>query len=297
MATGINSSPTIREGLNLLRNWNPAFENTLRHVCQIDPKATGGIAAVSGAGMFNVKNIAEISRREQSIKEIKTSSRTEIEKSEEIVKAYETYLYNMNKSAFDDYWNIRRNFKGDRWDSKKYEEVKKIENQLGDRLQQSGINMKNVLQEMGDDILSVNSNTPYIPFVAGSKLIAKSQDNYQFYNLVNTNQPLDLKNRAYQENENQSYSIWSRDWGGGVKNDYAGNYLYGYVGKGYLQSTDAYLKSAAGVAQVWSDLNNKEVGAWSIINDIPNRSYLDNSGDSDMIQDGINDYKAKNRGR
>ena len=60
---------------------------------------------------------------------------------------------------------------------------------------------------------------------------------------------------------------------------------------------DTYLKSAAGLAQVWSDLNNKEVGAWSIIKDIPNRSYLDNSGDSDMIQDGINDYKAKNRGR
>ena len=33
LATGINSSPTIREGLNLLRNWNPALENTLRHVC------------------------------------------------------------------------------------------------------------------------------------------------------------------------------------------------------------------------------------------------------------------------
>jgi len=60
---------------------------------------------------------------------------------------------------------------------------------------------------------------------------------------------------------------------------------------------DTYLKSAAELAQVWSDLNNKEVGAWSIIKDIPNRSYLDNSGDSDMIQDGINDYKAKNRGR
>ena len=56
------------------------------------------------------------------------------------------------------------------------------------------------------------------------------------------------------------------------------------------------MKSAAELAQVWSDLNNKEVGAWSIIKDIPNRSYLDNFGDSDMIQDGINDYKAKKRG-
>ena len=40
LATGINSSPTIREGLNLLRNWNPALQNTLKHVC--NPKTTKG---------------------------------------------------------------------------------------------------------------------------------------------------------------------------------------------------------------------------------------------------------------
>ena len=39
IATGIKSSPTIREGLNLYRNWNTALENTLKHVC--DPKTTG----------------------------------------------------------------------------------------------------------------------------------------------------------------------------------------------------------------------------------------------------------------
>ena len=33
IATGIKSSPTIREGLNLYRNWNTALENTLKHVC------------------------------------------------------------------------------------------------------------------------------------------------------------------------------------------------------------------------------------------------------------------------
>ena len=40
LATGINSSPTIREGLNLLRNWGTALQNTLKHVC--DPKTTKG---------------------------------------------------------------------------------------------------------------------------------------------------------------------------------------------------------------------------------------------------------------
>ena len=39
LATGIKSSPSIREGLNLYRNWNTALENTLKHVC--DPKTTG----------------------------------------------------------------------------------------------------------------------------------------------------------------------------------------------------------------------------------------------------------------
>ena len=38
LATGLTSSPTIREGKNLLRNWNPALLNTLKHVC--DPKTT-----------------------------------------------------------------------------------------------------------------------------------------------------------------------------------------------------------------------------------------------------------------
>ena len=33
LATGLSSSPTIREGINLLRNWGTALQNTLKHVC------------------------------------------------------------------------------------------------------------------------------------------------------------------------------------------------------------------------------------------------------------------------
>ena len=40
LTTGLQSLPTIREGLNLLRNWNTALQNTLKHVC--DPKTTKG---------------------------------------------------------------------------------------------------------------------------------------------------------------------------------------------------------------------------------------------------------------
>ncbi|MQQ52143.1 hypothetical protein GEZ89_04030 [Streptococcus mitis] len=38
VAIGFKASPTIREGKNLLRNWNPALLNTLKHIC--DPKTT-----------------------------------------------------------------------------------------------------------------------------------------------------------------------------------------------------------------------------------------------------------------
>ena len=33
LATGLSSSPTIREGMNLLRNWGTALQNTLKHIC------------------------------------------------------------------------------------------------------------------------------------------------------------------------------------------------------------------------------------------------------------------------
>ena len=71
--------------------------------------------------------------------------------------------------------------------------------------------------------------------------------------LVNTGQPLDLKTRVYRED--YPFSIWGRQWEEGMKSDYLGNYLFGYVGKGYLESSDAYLKVGAGMAQGWSDKN------------------------------------------
>lgn len=99
-----------------------------------------------------------------------------------------------------------------------------------------------------------------------------------------------MKSRAYHSNSDSGYSIWSRDWGNGVKDDYAGNYLYGYVGKGFLQTSDDYLKYGAGVAQGVSDGSYKK---WK--QQIDNGSYGDNSGDSKMIQDGIDAYKYRHR--
>lgn len=114
---------------------------------------------------------------------------------------------------------------------------------------------------------------------------------------MNTGQPLDLKSRSYQKSDNAGYSIWSREWSGDVKNDYAGNYLYGYVGKGYLKTSDTYLKLAAGVAQEISDMKKMGIIEADIkaFNSFINGHYFDNPGDSKMIQDGIDDFKSRNK--
>ncbi|MGQ7461821.1 polymorphic toxin type 44 domain-containing protein [Streptococcus suis] len=223
-------------------------------------------------------------RLAQKIQQIQNSSLSDLEKSEQIVAAYEDYLYNLNKEALDAYWEIRKDYSG-KWDSSSDEFVRRTEDELGKKLQASGIDILSVLNQMGDAILTVNSNANYVPYVA-SKPAAVFSDQYQFYNLVQTGQPLDLKSRSYGT---QNYSIWSRQWTTDLRGDYAGNYLYGYVGAGFLSSSDAYLKLAAGAAQGISDNDPME---W--LDSISRRQYGDKPGDAAIIQDGIDAYKRKN---
>ncbi|BDD38991.1 DNRLRE domain-containing protein [Streptococcus ruminantium] len=282
-----------REAVNIARNWTKALEETIRHICEVAEKATAGATVYANSVTFEGNISVEKAKLNNSVEIIKASSKSDITKSDEIIKAYEDYLYNTNKVAFDEYWSVRK--KSKTWKIAENQAALDAEIKLGEKLQKSDVNIKNILQQMGDDILSVNSNAGYIPFVAGSKISASIQDNYQFYHLVNTGQPLDLKSRAYQSDGDTGYSIWSRDWGNGVKDDYAGNYLYGYVGKGYLNSSDDYLKFAAGAAQEMSDI--KSLGFfeadWKAFKSFVTGNYFDNPGDSKMIQDGIDDYKSK----
>ncbi len=60
LATGLSSSPTIREGLNLYRNWNTALENTLKHVC--NPKTIGA----SDKGETKVPSVADFRKYEDA---------------------------------------------------------------------------------------------------------------------------------------------------------------------------------------------------------------------------------------
>ena len=60
LATGLNTSPTIREGLNLDRNWTPALQNTLKHVC--NPKTT----KASDRGVNKTLSIADFRKYEDA---------------------------------------------------------------------------------------------------------------------------------------------------------------------------------------------------------------------------------------
>ena len=62
LATGLSSSPTIREGLNLYRNWNTSLLNTLKHVC--NPKTT----KASDRGVNKTLSIADFRKYEDAVR-------------------------------------------------------------------------------------------------------------------------------------------------------------------------------------------------------------------------------------
>jgi len=70
--------------------------------------------------------------------------------------------------------------------------------------------------------------------------------------------------------------------------DYAGNYLFGYWGAGFLNGIplqDEILLYGAGAAQGLSD---KDVIKWA--NNMARGNYGDNEDDPEMIKDGMNSY-------
>lgn len=264
-----------------------------------------------------------IDERNKKIEEIKKSNKSVTEKSEEIVKAYEDYLYNYgdNKKAFEEYAKardeIKKKMESDgqefKWEPREdgspiQKEAYKIETKLANELSKSEVNMGETLQSMGDDVIEVAQKEPpvlaAIGFTLGSvpivgipaaPLVGTAPYQKQFYDLVQTGQPLDLKTRAY--NDSNSYSLWARNWGGKYHDDYAGNYLYGYVGQGYLPvgtgsvRTD-YLKLAAGVAQGISDKDFWKRKYWK---NVSNGNWGDNPGDAQMIQDGADAYENREK--
>ena len=249
-------------------------------------------------------NRANPEKLQEKVEKIKKSDKISTEKADLIVKAYEDYLLYNNREAFDEYWKKRKEM-GEDWG--KNNQI--IQNRMNDIEKEfyksltSKINIKVVTQNMGRDVLDVKNleDVKKGELIQRGRSIWKSPgdngridnsiaignkigDNGTFIDLVNSNKPLDLKNRVYRED--YPFSIWGRQWEEGMESDYLGNYLFGYVGKGYLESSDEYLKIGAGVAQGLSDKD-----AIKYINNAINGNYGDNPGDAKMIQDGINDYK------
>ena len=263
-------------------------------------------------------NRANPEKLQEKVEKIKKSDKTSTEKANLIVKAYEDYLFYNNREAFEEYWKKRKAM-GDDWGKSDIEiqnRVKSIEKDFRTSLSNSRIDVRKIAQQLGDDVLDVKKmedekraeliqkgrefwKSPGDNGVTdfSTPIGTKLGDNATFIDLVNTNQPLDLKNRVYRDD--YPFSVWGRQWEERMESDYMGNYLFGYVGKGYLESSDDYLKYGAGKAQQFSDYLKFDkyfvVGA-DIKYDLSllQGQYGDNFGDAAAIQDGADAYKGGN---
>lgn len=197
------------------------------------------------------------------------------EKADRIAQIYEDYLYSLAPDAFDNYdknrLKLRKKYGDDFKDSPEY---KQFEKELTNVLQGLPIDILKFTRGLGDDVTNVSDKQSLI----------------QFYNMVQTKHPLDLKNRTFGDS---AYSIWARNWsedesvnGINRSEDYLGNYLFGYYGR-KVEFEGDMLKTDAGLAQMWSDINNKKMPNWT--------GSHDNPGDTEEIQAGIDDYDKKHK--
>jgi hypothetical protein len=224
-------------------------------------------------------------------------------KADKIIGVYERYMLSLAPEAFAEYDRKRTEIMDtypDTDDDNRKQKLTNIEQGLNETLSEQNLDIRAVLSNMGDDILRATgkANQPVFPVVRPIDL-PTPLDLLTIAGLVNTNQPLDLKNRALNEMTDTDYewSIWARQWNNPqtnardslvMRSDYAGNYLFGYFGAGYLDGkvfTADTLLYGAGLAQGISDM---DPAGWA--KNMLSGDYGDNPGDSDMIRDGINMY-------
>ena len=252
-------------------------------------------------------NRANPEKLKEKVEKIKNSKGDLNKKAELIVKTYEDYLFYNNKEAFEEYWRKRKELTKDKdWKDVDSKIKDTIEYNLNVELKKSGIDIKEVSNNLADDILSIHEGDMKqrnylinegrkVWKSPGDDIMINSADLTQvgidltdFVNLVNTGKPLDLKSRNY--NDELEFSLWSRKWEGNLRDDYLGNYLFGYVAKGYLGMEDEQIKNYAGLAQLASD---KDVVKF--FKNKSNGNFGDNEGDASAIQDGIDSYKENNK--
>ena len=252
-------------------------------------------------------NRANPEKLKEKVEKIKNSNGDLNKKAELIVKTYEDYLFYNNQEAFEEYWRKRKELTKDKdWKDVDSKIKDTIEDNLNVELKKSGIDIKEVSNNLANDILSIHEGdmkqrnylinegrkvwkSPGDDIMINSAdLTQVSIDLTDFVNLVNTGKPLDLKSRNY--NDELEFSLWSRKWEGNLRDDYLGNYLFGYVAKGYLGMEDEQIKNYAGLAQLASDKDGVK-----FFKNKSNGNFGDNEGDASAIQDGIDSYEENNK--
>lgn len=292
----------LESGKELSEKEFQTLETFVRHHTQAQlPKIVTEKLKVEAANRANPEKLNE------KVEKIKNSNGDLNKKADLIVKTYEDYLFYNNKEAFEEYWKKRKELTKDKdWKDVDSKIKDTIEDNLNVELKKSGIDIRKVSNNLADDILSIHERDMKqrnylinegrkVWKSPGDDIMINSADLTQvgidltdFVNLVKTGKPLDLKSRNY--NDELEFSLWSRKWEGNLRDDYLGNYLFGYVAKGYLGMDDEHIKDYAGLAQLASD---KDVVKF--FKNKSNGNFGDNEGDASAIQDGIDSYEENNK--
>ena len=173
LVTGLSSSPTIREGLNLYRNWNTALENTLKHVC--DPKTTGA----SDKGENKVPSVADFRKYEDAARHgLTVSEKANIDSSSlsELKNKYGNVLGSYNTYQGTGYFNPQGSPRN-RYIISRYEELKAIEDakvaqKVAEMNKYHYTNLYKHIAETGYRVDGTPANdiekaiAPYVPWIA-----------------------------------------------------------------------------------------------------------------------------------
>lgn len=264
-----------------LENMEAGVRRNIHHLLHWDDKIKGNIQMVlSVIPNKSLKSKAKLFQNE------------DLREMDQVITKYENKIYDKYKDEFDYYKKIRDEYP----DREKIPTGKKIEiNELF-----SNTSIMSELEELGEELNSLGA-------VQNHK-----NDMVNFYNMVYTDNPIDLKSRGFRypgTTVSTGISIWSAPWakegGGYFEIDYAGNWLYGYVGAEYFATPadDDVLKYGAGAAQLLSDLmnkKNKKESAAKYLQSLIEGNYGDNvnegtKSDSEMIQEGVDAYRARKK--
>ena len=173
LATGLQSLPTIREGLNLLRNWNTSLLNTLKHVC--NPKTT----KASDRGVNKTLSIADFRKYEDAARHgLTVSEKASIDSSSlsDLKNKYGNVLGNYSTYQGTGYFNPLGSAKN-RYIISRYKELKAIEDakvaqKVAEMNKYHYTNLYKHIAETGNRIDGTPASdlekavAPYVPWIA-----------------------------------------------------------------------------------------------------------------------------------